>query len=80
LSSILGILDPFININTERPASKLLVTIQDALADCNCSTKRLLLHSIPHIAHVITLTATTYKRKEIEEDYIPPMPGLLTEK
>jgi len=33
--------------------TKLLVTIRDTSADCNWSTKRLLLHSIPHTVRTI---------------------------
>ena len=34
----------------------------------------------PHIARAITLIATTYKQKEIEGNYFPPMHGLFTKK
>jgi len=33
-----------------------------------------------HIARVITLSVTSYKQKEIEGNYIPHMPVLLTKK
>jgi len=33
-----------------------------------------------HMARMITLSVTSYKQKEIERNYIPPMPVLLTKK
>jgi len=33
-----------------------------------------------HCSRDKTLSAATYKQKEIEGDYIPSLPGLLTEK
>jgi len=52
LNSLLEILDPFININTDRPASYKAAG-RGISADCNWSTRRLLLHSIPNIAREI---------------------------
>ena len=81
--AILRILDPFININTDRPASyKAAGNLSQyfgrlqlehkasarALDPTHCSRDKQ------------TLNATTHKQNEIEGDYIPAMPGLLTEK
>jgi len=33
--------------------TKLLVAVRDTSANCNWSTRRLLLHSIPHVARAI---------------------------
>jgi len=59
--------------------TKLLVTVRDTSADCNWSTKRLLLHSIPHMC------SRDKQREHMQTErnrrlYIPPIRGLLTEK
>jgi len=43
--------------------TKLLVTVRDNCADCNWSTKRLLLHSVAQTAHAIDTKSDTYKQK-----------------
>ena len=71
-------LDPF--INNDRPASYKAAGHRSRNSQTATSTRRLLLHSNPHIARAITLSAATFKQKEIGGGYIPPMSGLLTEK
>jgi len=53
LSSVLGILDPFINITLiVQLHSKLLVTVRDTSADCNWGTRQLV---TPYIAGAINI-------------------------
>jgi len=63
--------------------SKLLVTVRDPSADCDWLTRHLLLHTSTHTLlaqQTFSATAYTCKQKEIEGNYLPPMPGLLTKK
>jgi hypothetical protein len=72
-----------------RSLTRLPVTARETVADYDWSTKCLLLHSVPHIAVALCPTHCSrdkhlarphINKKEIEGDYIPPMPGLPTEK
>ena len=73
---------PFITTLTDRPASfKAACHRPRQSADSNCSTRQLHIALItPHIAHAINFRTTTYKQKEIEGNYLPATPGLLTKK
>ena len=45
-------------------------------ADCYCRKKQLLLHVLLTHCSRDTLSESSYKQKEIEGNYIPPMSGL----